>query len=136
MTMEAFFSNLIKAKIPTLLLLGIMYYSGITLINKTNNILSIQGVSGGIILCCAGILSIIAFLDYRHKEATDSAISQMDKALTSVSKALTTSANTNAMSEKTRQDTLKSQNESNTIGSSKKRQYSIEENKETSIENS
>lgn len=132
--MENFISSLVKAKIPTLILLGIMYYTGIHLISGITEIKSIQGIAGSIIICCSGILSIIAFLDYRHKESTDNAISQMDKAVTSLSKALTASANTNATSEKTRQETLKSSNTSNMIGKEGKRQYSIEENKETATD--
>jgi hypothetical protein len=105
--MDNFFGNVVKARIPTILLLGIMYYAGIYLIDQTDDLLSSEGTTGVIILCAAGILSVVAFLDYRHKEATDTAINQMEVVVSSLSKALKASTNASAASEKVRQLSLK-----------------------------
>jgi hypothetical protein len=109
--MNNFFSNIAKSRIPTILLLSIMYYAGLYLINKTTDILSIEGTTGVIILCAAGILTIVAFLDYRHREASDTALEQMENAVDSLAKALKASTSAAAASEKVREQALKSQKE-------------------------
>jgi hypothetical protein len=106
--MNDFLNNIIKTKIATMILLGVLYCISIYLISGTGDILSIDGIIGFSILCLATVLSIVAFLDYRHKETTDAAISQMEIVVSSLAKALEASANTNITSEKVREQTLKS----------------------------
>ena len=132
--MPNFFENLGKSKIPSLMVLAILFYSGVKLLVSSTEIISITGVAGSVILCIGGIMSVVAFFDYRYKEYTDSAIGQLDKAVTSLGKALKNTQNANNLLERERQGTLRSTPEEKTIGKNGRKEYSIEGEEETLTE--
>lgn len=132
--MDKFFENLSKSKIPSLAVLGILFYAGVKLLSSTSAIVSVDGISGSIILCVGIILSVIGFFDYRYKEYTDSAMAQLDRALSSVSKALKNTQSANNLLEKDRQGTFRSNSSEKTIGKNGRREYSLEGDEETRTE--
>lgn len=128
-TMDNFFQNLGKSKIPTLTLLGIMYYFGADMLRGSVQFVSPTGIAGSAVLLVAGVLTLISFLDYRHREQTDNAISQLDNAITSLGKAVTSAGKTTLLAEKSTQETLRAGSGQTTIG--KRRQYTVTDEAET-----
>lgn len=96
--MKEFFTALGNSKIPSILLLMLLYASGIYLI-KGETGMSISAIAGVIILIIAGTLTVFSYADFRKREETDSIIKSYDKALTSIS-------NTHSKFEENQQKTL------------------------------
>lgn len=121
---------LIKLKIPTLVLIGVIFWFGSDLIAKpTTTFISPSCIAGSILLVFGVFMAILAFVDYRYKEQTDGAIEQMGNALLALGKATRNYASTNSAVNKALQDTLKGGAE--TIGK-ERRKYRLESPGETS----
>lgn len=118
-------------KIPTLALIGIIFYTGYSLIIGSTFI-SPAGISGAILLCAGFVLSLIIFVDYRYKEQSEHIIKQQEKAIDNLSKALKNTSETHSKIEKSTRDTLSNPGEK--IGKKGKREYSVQGSEETSIQ--
>ena len=84
--MDAFFEGLIKAKVPKIAILAILFWAGVALINNSSELFSLSGITGLIIILIGVLLSMISFLDYRYKDSVDNAIAQLDKAIDSLAR--------------------------------------------------
>jgi glucan phosphoethanolaminetransferase (alkaline phosphatase superfamily) len=102
--MDSFFKAFGNSKIPSLLLLVLLFSVGAYLItDETAKILfSISSVTGAVLITVAVTLSIFAFADYRKREEADGTIKSMKTAMESISK-------THSVFEKSQQTQLSSQ---------------------------
>jgi hypothetical protein len=126
--MEKFLEVINTLKIPTLTLIGIIFYTGYELI-KGSVFISMPGISGAIFLCVGIILGIIIFIDYRYKEQSEHIIRQQGKAIDNLSKALKNTSDTHSKIEKNTQAELT--NHEGKIGKEGGNQYSLEKSSET-----
>ena len=113
--MEKFLDLFIKTKIPTLILIGVFLYFGVTLI-KGSDLVSTSGIAGIIILGIGALLGVFSFADYRSREHTDHIVEHYKKALETLSL-------THSKYEETKRNTLNKVNQD--LGGDK-RSYSIE----------
>lgn len=113
--MKGFFETFGKSKIPSLLLMLLLYGIGAYLIKGESEI-SYSVIAGAVIFIIAATLTIFSFADYRRREETDSIIKGYDTALKSISK-------THSKFEDLQQDTFASQK----IGG----KYTIEDQEKT-----
>jgi len=116
-------------KIPTLALVGIVFYTGVSLIKDESELVSLSGVSGAVLLILGFILSMILFIDYRYKEQSEHIIKQQSKAIDNLSKALKNTSDTHSKIEKHTQSQFPSGEDK--IGRKGGKQYSIETNIKT-----
>ncbi|MFC1616104.1 hypothetical protein ACFL21_03105 [Patescibacteria group bacterium] len=115
MNKENFVETFGKSKIPSLLLISMLYGAGIYLI-KGETETSYSVIAGAVILIIAVTLTVFSFADYRRREETNSIIKGYDTALKNISK-------THSSFENFQQDTLASQK----IGG----QYTLEDQEKT-----
>lgn len=115
MNMKGFFEIFGKSKIPSLLLMLLLYGAGAYLI-KGETETSYSVIAGAVVLIIASTLTVFSFADYRRREDADSIIKGYDTALKSISK-------THSSFENLQQDTLASQK----IGG----QYTVEDQEKT-----
>lgn len=118
--MEAFFKYFAQSKIPTLILIAlVLIVGGYIVVNSKSDVKVFWvGVS---VLGVGGILALIAFGDYSHKEYIDSIIQHYDKALKSIS-------TTHTLVEENKQETFKHIPED--VGSGEEK-YSVETESKT-----
>ncbi len=122
--MDKFLEIITTLKIPTLALIGMIFYTGYSLISNSVFI-SPSGIGGAVLLCVGIILSLIIFVDYRYKEQSEHIIKQQGRAIDNLSKALKSTSETHSKFEKNAQETLNSP-EATKIGKKSRREYSIE----------
>ena len=79
-----FLNELSKTKIPSLILLTVLFYFGAGLI-KDEDTITVSVVAGGVILIVALVLAVFSFADYRHREEVDDVIRHLKTALEHVS---------------------------------------------------
>jgi hypothetical protein len=127
--MEKFFNLFANSKIPTLLVIALFFYSGVSLIQNPI-FLSPGGISGSILLCIGTVLGFIFFVDYRYKEQSEHVITQQAKAIDALGKALKSTSETHSKFEKNTQETLGSGTR-NTIGREGEKQYTVGGSPET-----
>jgi hypothetical protein len=113
--MSEFLKALGESKIPSLLLLGVIYYFGVSLlINSGKNPAAAPAGNG--ILVLAAVITIITAVDYRNKEYTDNLLRHYKDALDSISK-------THSAFEDKTQDNLKYSEKRRKIGNE---QYTVD----------
>ncbi len=106
--MNAFFKALGESKIPTLLLIGLIFYMGCWLLINSGNNPSATPAGYGVLIFGA-ILSVITFVDYRSKEHIDNLLNYYKTALENISK-------THSSFENSTQDKLNYGDEKRKIG--------------------
>ena len=112
---KGFFEAFGKSKIPSLLLMLLLYGAGVYLIKGETNT-SYSVIAGAAILIIAATLTVFSFADYRRREETDNIIKGYSTALKNISQ-------THSSFEKLQQNTLANQK----IGG----QYKLEDQEKT-----
>ena len=79
--------GILDLKIPTIIVVGGLFWFGGSMIKDVNvNDLTLEALFGSGMLTTGMLLSIVAFLDYRYKEQTDTMITQLQSALGTLSR--------------------------------------------------
>jgi hypothetical protein len=110
MDVGEFFKAFGQSKIPSLLLLLLIYGSGVLLIINSSKDQGIFAV-GCLVLLVGAILSIISYGDYRNKEHYDGLLRYYQTALENISRTHTTI-------EENSQITMANRSNANTVGAS------------------
>ena len=135
--MDQFFKAFGESKLPTLLVLGLVYIIGAwLLVNSGKN--PSATIPGYVILTFAGILTLISFFDYRNKEEVDRILKNnkqhYDGILDSYKSALTAISQTSTTAEHFKQENLSSSLPSETKAISYgNEEYSVESESSTQI---
>lgn len=123
--MNTIIAALVRLKIPTLVLIGVVFWFGSDLVRNATSLTTPGCIAGSVLLVFGVFMAIFAFVDYRYKEQTDGVIEQMGTALNALGKTTKGFASTN----KALQDSIKGGAE--TIGKDRRR-YRVESPGETS----
>ena len=103
--MDKFLQAITALKLPSLILLGLFFWSGTQLLidaQATNA----QYYLGFALLIIAGVLGVIFLVDYRYREHTEHIMQRQERAIDNLSKALDTVRKTHDMGEKNKQETM------------------------------
>lgn len=83
--MNEFLKSIGQSKIPSLLLLGLTYSAGVTLLIHSGSNPAVIPAGDGLLIL-AGVLTILSAVDYRNKESIDHIIKHYKDALEFTSK--------------------------------------------------
>lgn len=83
--METVIKAIVEAKIPTIILIGLILFTGAYILINSKESTILLAIGGGVLLIGL-VLSIISFTDYRNKEYIDSIVQHYRTALDSISK--------------------------------------------------
>lgn len=79
--------GILDLKIPTIIVVGGLFWFGGSMIKDVKvDHLTLEALFGSGMLTTGMLLSVVAFLDYRYKEQTDTMITQLQSALGTLSR--------------------------------------------------
>lgn len=132
--MDSFFTGMKALKLPTITVVGLLLFFGVDLVKSSpNDLTSLNGMLGVTLVATAILLGIIVSLDYRHKDATDSAIKTQQGVISKLNSVISSLTSSAKLNEKITQKEMTTALSDDTIGADEKRNYRLEDTDETSV---
>lgn len=126
--MDKVLQKVIELKVPSLILIAILFYFGADLIKASNDFSSISGYVGIALIFLGVYILSQSFNGYKKREEVSELIDQQSKVIKTLSESHFRSSETSAIREKTFQDSINK----DTVGD-KEKSYSVESSGHTDV---